>query len=386
MKKVSLILAIIALLFATSCKKNNSVDDNSSKNECFYFEAVEPGAVIGMIKNERGEFEVGLEYSTDKSSWQSFVVSQTSVTLAIAGDRVYIRAKDKNTSIDKTFTATKKVKVGGNIMYLLDGTGATTDFDPATNGYAFNYLFDGMTTLTDASALSLPAMTLSEYCYHRMFNGDSLLTAAPKLPATTLAYCCYQSMFFDCVSLTESPELPATKMATTCYSEMFYGDTSLTTAPALPAKELAVNCYRDMFFGCSSLKEAPVLPAKELADNCYEGMFNCCISLAAAPALPATTLKNNCYRSMFYGCSSIKAAPALPATKLVSGCYKSMFSSCRSLQSIDVSFTEWDDAEEATDNWSYNLANEGTFTCPAALDTTIRDNSHIVYQWTIKTK
>ena len=86
---------------------------------------------------------------------------------------------------------------------------------------AFEALFGNCFYLTDASNLILPSNTAYN-CYKYMFC-QSGLTAAPALPATTLADSCYQKMFVDCTSLTAAPSLPATNIATDAYEMIFKG-------------------------------------------------------------------------------------------------------------------------------------------------------------------
>ena len=52
-----------------------------------------------------------------------------------------------------------------------------------------------------ATALILPATTLTNYCYDSMFSYCTSLTSAPVLPATKLAGLCYKHMFRDCSQL-----------------------------------------------------------------------------------------------------------------------------------------------------------------------------------------
>ena len=339
------------------CKKDDSVSGQGDTNDCFYFEAVDAGAVVSMVRKSQNGYDgsyrenadkapdVSLEYSLDKSNWLPFVVEETKVSLDNAGDRVYIRAKNRNDNFGcynyieerislydwNNFSASERVKVGGNIMYLLDGTGSKKDFDTLSNKYVFYSLFQDMDKLTDASKLSLPAKTLAEDCY--------------------------SGMFYRCTSLTVAPELPATTLAEYCYSDMF-SNTSLTVAPELPAKTLAKGCYFAMFYRCTSLTVAPELPAKILEKVCYLGMFSGCTSLTVAPKMLATTLADD-------------------------GCYE-MFEGCSSLQSIEVNFTEW--TEYGTTRWLQGVSETGTFTCPAELDITKRGDSRIPEGWTIVTK
>jgi hypothetical protein len=102
-----------------------------------------------------------------------------------------------------------------------------------------------------------------------MFYGCTSLTTAPVLPATTLADWCYQRMFYNCSSLViVQSELPATTLANYCYESMFSGCTSLTTAPELPATILTSHCYEGMFSGCTKLNYIKCLATNISATDC----------------------------------------------------------------------------------------------------------------------
>ena len=171
-----------------------------------------------------------LEYSTDKSTWNTWDGTE----ISSAGTKLYLRGTG-NTKITGNsnnyrfvFTGTDSLKIAceGNIENLLD--------------------------YETVSAGGHPTMTMG--CYNAMFSGCTSLTTAPALPATTLAGSCYQYMFDGCTSLTTAPALPATTLAEFCYYSMFYGCTALTTAPSLPATTLADYCYQYMFWDCSLIK------------------------------------------------------------------------------------------------------------------------------------
>jgi len=134
--------------------------------------------------------------------------------------------------VNSTFT------VGGNAKTLLDYTNLNITIEE----YSFNYLFNGFTTLTDASNLTLPDITLANNCYNSMFNGCTSLTSAPSLPATTLADSCYQNMFNGCTSLTSAPSLPATTLADSCYESMFYSCSALNEVTTYADDISANNC------------------------------------------------------------------------------------------------------------------------------------------------
>ena len=101
---------------------------------------------------------------------------------------------------------------------------------------------------------ALPAETVPDTAYARMFDGCTSLVNAPALPAMSLSEYCYSGMFTNCTSLTEAPALRATALKFCCYSCMFQGCTALRSVPALPAYELADGCYYYMFSGCSAIK------------------------------------------------------------------------------------------------------------------------------------
>ena len=182
-----------------------------------------------------------------------------------------------------------------------------------------------------------------------MFEGCTSLTTAPELPATTLAEWCYCRMFWKCTSLTSAPELPATTLAEQCYCCMFGECTSLTSAPELPATTLANCCY-----------------GSKWADDSFSfiagggGMFEGCASLTSAPELPATTLAKSCYGYMFKGCASLTAAPELPATTLAEECYASMFEGCTNLTSVSC-FANDISAQDCTKDWLDGVSSTGTF-------------------------
>lgn len=232
-----------------------------------------------------------------------------------------------------TFSSTAKFDVQGNIMSLLFGDEFIGKTDLTGKNEAFFGLFFNNDKVINGKKLSLPATTLTNYCYYSMFSG--------------------------CTSLTTAPELPATTLANYCYSSMFWG-TSLTTPPKLPATTLAEGCYQNMFYYCKLLTIAPELPATTLVDYCYRYMFAGCTSLTTAPELPATTLVDYCYSNMFANCTSLITAPELPATTLVYGCYHEMFSGCSSLNYIKAMFTTTPDTSY-TYNWVKDVSFIGTF-------------------------
>ena len=342
-----------------------------------------------------------VEYSKDGMNWHTYT-SGNAISLA-KGEKVSFRGS-KTKYDGSIFSCTEDCYVYGNVMSLVSLTGFETAQFSANS--TFWRLFENNTKIKNdpTRPLMLPATTLADYCYGKMFNGCTGLTLPPVLPATTLANGCYNNMFYGCTGLTTAPELPATSLvyncyasmfegcsglvtapvlsATTiagsCYARMFSGCTSLTAAPALPSTTLATNCYYEMFMGCTSLTIAPALPATALAIYCYYGMFQGCTSLTTAPALPATALAESCYKSMFAGCTGLTTAPVLVAPTLVSGCYDYMFSGCSNLNRVTCLAKD----EIYFGNcayWLEDVAASGTFIGAAGVDWL---SCGIPYSWT----
>ena len=211
----------------------------------------------------------GMKYSKNGEAMKS-AQDYPSITVAV-GDKV--RFYGNGTSITN-YNGTKisggsaQVKAYGNIMSLVDETGYATATTLSSDN-AFYGFFQNNSTLTDASGLLLPAMTLTKYCYNLMFQNCTALTAAPaELPATTLFDRCYNGMFNGCTNLVTAPEIKASTLDVYCCNQMFYNCSNLETAPVLNATTLASNCYNQMFRSCSKLSSVTCLATDISANKC----------------------------------------------------------------------------------------------------------------------
>ena len=274
--------------------------------------AVKPNSVQYRIWN--GAFWTDWADYTDKDP----------ITLAAVGDKLQFRGDNASYASDadrdySNIQFDKDCYVYGNIMSLITSTGFST-CTTLTGHDNFTQLFFSNQHLKShaTNQLLLPAKTLADSCYEKMFECCSELTTAPALPATTLAKSCYQMMFHECECLTTAPALPATTLADFCYERMFECCSELTTAPALPATTLAEHCYSGMFES-TCLKTAPALPAETLAAGCYSGMFESTY-LKTAPVLPATTLALLCYEEMFANCINLNSVTCLATDISASEC------------------------------------------------------------------
>ena len=192
-----------------------------------------------------------LEYSVDSgSTWSTLQNGGTTPTVT-SGNTILWKASGLiiGTGIGQ-FLSTGQFEVEGNIMSLHFGdnfSGQTT----IQNNYQFRKLFSGVTTITSAENMVLPATTLKQQCYSQMFQGCTNLVKTPKTIGSS--------------AMTWSGDY--------CWSDMFHGCTSLVNAPQLPATTLGTQCYWFMFQDCTSLETAPVLPAITLNHQCYQGML-----------------------------------------------------------------------------------------------------------------
>ena len=302
--------------------------------------------------------DIGISYDgTSFTPWNGSAITLDS------GKSVYILNK-KNTLSTSTSNYLKFVLTGN-----IEGSGSVDSMINFSNitSYCFANMFNGQTALKVAP--ELPATTLANSCYCRMFQGSGIL-AAPELPATTLAQSCYSEMFQACASLESGPSvLPAASVPASAYYVMFHSCGSLKNAPVILATSVGDNSCANMFQACSSLETAPELLATTLGSGCYSNMFTNCTSLKNAPSvLPAKTLVSTCYQAMFNGCNQMQVAPYIKATTIQSGSIGGMFAGCSSLievaldytGAIDSKFSSWLSSAASNGNLYYSGPTPGT--------------------------
>ena len=180
-------------------------------DEYFTLEALGEGT-IGYDFNEQ---EKTIYYSKNGSSWA--VLPRNGVTVT-TGDKIHL--KGYNQVYGSSILSSTDYNVYGNIMSLVGGDNFQ-DIKQVANG-AFSDLFTHYTQpgnahdVVDASGLILPAISLGDRCYIRMFYLDRKLIAAPELPATTLAPFCYRNMFGGCTLLNHIKCLATDISASNC--------------------------------------------------------------------------------------------------------------------------------------------------------------------------
>lgn len=192
----------------------------------------------------------GMKYSKNNGEKENITEG---LEISVKGDledkvQFYGNSKDySNTRI----VSTVNMALSGNIMSLVD----EDNFDTITTmeGASFAGLFAGNTCGFNASGLLLPATTLSQNCYSRMFAECSALDAPPvELPALTLAKGCYSNMFEGCSMLNIAPHLPAPELVEGCYAYMFNGCRVLYQVTCLATTIKGTDCTTNWLNGVSS--------------------------------------------------------------------------------------------------------------------------------------
>jgi hypothetical protein len=156
----------------------------------------------------------GLQMSTDKTNW-----TDTTATTLPSGKTYFRVATDQSSPLKPNWTEGdgSDYDIGGNINSLVK-----TSFEEDTTCYVFydgsgdTGFFQDKAKLKRAGNLILPATTLVNNCYKRMFRNCTSLTAAPELPATTLAEGCYQQLFQNSPNINNIKCLATDISATNC--------------------------------------------------------------------------------------------------------------------------------------------------------------------------
>lgn len=228
------------------------VDFNKTEDEKLFdtpltFEVLSDGLIYWKKNTSYGPAKT-IEYKKNDGVWTSIRSSTAGVSInVVSGDIVQFRGNNaiysSGSSRCNTFSGTTcQFKAKGNIMSLINDS-SFSNLKTLSSSYNFVRLFQGLTGLTDASNLLLPATALTEGCYYEMFMDCTNLTGCPTiLPATTLTDYCYYAMFNFCSKITSAPTLPATILTNYCYATMFLGCSKLNYIECLATDISASSC------------------------------------------------------------------------------------------------------------------------------------------------
>lgn len=164
------------------------------------FTALEANSTVRMSKTPYTPPALSLEYSTDDGlTWSPFTVGTTTVTLANVDDEVCFRGVNTRTASDNSaynlFAGTGKLKVSGILESILDKNDYKNKTSITAPGYAYTFLFAGISALVDASELKLTFGSANNNSYGHMFESCPNLEAGPEIYATTWGSWSLEYMF-----------------------------------------------------------------------------------------------------------------------------------------------------------------------------------------------
>ena len=206
-------------------------------------------------KTNNSAFTRTIQYKKNDGNWTYITSTTSGATISVSnGDVVQFRGNNTtyvSGNYYHYFTTTCNFNVRGNIMSMFSNSIFESLTTIPASG-ALQALFAGNIYLKDASALLMPATTLTSYCYAQMFSGCTNMTSAPALPATTVPTYCYYGMFYNCSNITTAPVLNATTVATYSYYRMFYGCSKLNYIKCLATNISATDCTTDWVNGVAA--------------------------------------------------------------------------------------------------------------------------------------
>ena len=348
----------------------------------FWFDnqGLSPDVVLTIANFDR--LGLKMEYSTDKKSWSEFTGNQTFVG-ETANDvneddtdiimysgimrapehakntyvKIYLRGVNNetlsNSNLKANFdfsqlatTGTLELKIGGNILTLLDKDVSKFE-NKRLPDYCFANLFKGSTAIYDASQLELTPKLSSNGLYQSMFQSCTTLVTSPqKIYLTDMSTDCCRTMFYKCSSLVNIPEIWCPNVTELGY----YVYTSSDSKTWQMAKSCFMSCFRE-----TGIKKLPQLPATTLANTCYGYMFAGCKSLTKQ-------------EGWYLPCESFN-------TSQTKGCYNFMFADCINL--VEMYTKQSNISSDYNSKWLYNINTQGTLFMN-------RNSTQTSFEWTVK--
>lgn len=325
---------------------------------------------------------IKMEYSTDKITWTEFTGNQTFIgetandvnedDTDIIMHKGIMRAPEmaKNTYV--------KIYLRGVNNETLSNNKLKTNFDfsqLATTGTLQLKIGGNILTLLDKDVSKFENKRLPDYCFANLFKGStaiydaSQLELTPKLSSIGL----YMGMFQSCTSLVTSPQkIYLTDMSTDCCRTMFYKCSSLVNIPETWCPNVTELGY--YVYASSGSK------TWEMAKSCFMSCFRE-TAIKKLPQLPATTLANTCYGYMFAGCKGITKQEGwyLPCESFdisqTKGCYNYMFTDCTNL--VEMYTKQSNISSDYNFKWLYNINTKGTLFMN-------RNSTQTTFEFTVK--
>lgn len=348
----------------------------------FWFDnqGLSPDVVLTIANFDR--LGIKMEYSTDKITWTKFTGNYTFVgetandvneddTDIIMYNRI-MRAPEmaKNTYV--------KIYLRGVNNETLSNSNLKANFDfsqMATTGTLSLKIGGNILTLLDKNVSKFENKRLPDYCFSKLFSNStaiydaSQLELTPKLSSIGL----YMSMFQGCSEMVTSPQrIYLTDMSTDCCRTMFYKCSSLVNIPETWCPDVTELGYYD--YTSSGSK------TWNLAESCFMSCFRE-TAIKKLPQLPATTLANKCYAYMFSGCKGLTKQNGwyLPCESFnisqTKGCYNYMFTDCTNI--VEMYTKQSNISTDYNFKWLYNINTKGTLFMK-------KGSTQTTFEWTVK--
>ena len=354
----------------------------------FWFDnqGLSPDVVLTIANFDR--LGIKMEYSTDKITWTEFTGNQTFIG-ETANDvneddtdiimytgimrapemakntyvKIYLRGVNNetlsNSNLKANFdfsqmatTGTLQLKIGGNILTLLDKDVSKFE-NKRLPDYCFSKLFSNSLAIYDASQLELTPKLSSIGLYMGMFQGCSeMVTSLQKIYLTDMSTDCCRTMFYKCSSLVNIPETWCPNVTELGY--YVYNSSGSKTWKL--AESCFISCFRE-----TAIKKLPQLPATKLANLCYAYMFAGCKGL---------TTQNGWYLP----CESFDTAQT-------NGCYNYMFTDCTNL--IKMATKQSNISSDYNLNWLKNITTNGTLFMKRGSTQTTFESSVKPAKWSV---
>ena len=354
----------------------------------FWFDnqGLSPDVVLTIANFDR--LGIKIEYSTDKITWTEFTGNQTFIG-ETANDvneddtdiimytgimrapemakntyvKIYLRGVNNetlsNSNLKANFdfsqmatTGTLELKIGGNILTLLDKDVSKFE-NKRLPDYCFSNLFSSSTAIYDASQLELTPKLSSNGLYMSMFQGCSEMVTSPqKIYLKDISTDCCRTMFYKCSSLVNIPETWCPNVTELGY--YVYNSSGSKTW------EMAVSCFMSCFRE-TAIKKLPQLPATKLANTCYGYMFAGCKGLTTQ-------------EGWYLPCESFN----ISQTK---GCYNYMFTDCTNL--VEMYTKQSNISKDYNFKWLYNINTKGTLFMKRESTQTTFDFTVLPANWSV---
>lgn len=238
----------------------NDVLDMMAEKEYFTIEAIENGTKVYFkrhVDSDGDPVTLSVEISTDGETWTEKNSDRTPGTLLTtlnAGQKLYIRGNnatygskdDDDYPNGSSIYGDKDFYAYGNMMSLVEGENALKGIYSTTLGtYTFACFFkDTKVCSHPTKNLILPAKSLKNYSYARMF--------------------------YSCTKLIKAPDIFATGWGGTNQVQyMFYGCTLLE----VPPKVLHISTDT-AFYNCPKLKRSPILLNNDISSYSFSNCPN----------------------------------------------------------------------------------------------------------------